>query len=328
MKRARSLAVLATAIVVAGCGSTATSGSKQSTGSKTQATKVTIAYTAPIADQMLAPVAQAAGLFKKNGIDVKIDFLQASVALPALVSGQVQFVVVGAPSAEVTSLNGTPLQYVGQWENVIDAAIAAKSAVTSTKGLDGKTIAISSAGALSDFLVQIADQKYGIQMHEVPLGQLPDQLTAYSKGSVDSLSGVNSWQLPSLEKQVPGTHTVVNFATDQGYPGVGLVADANWLKTNGATAVPVLRALYQGISYYKTHPAQATSIIEKNAGESAAEAKAAYDVTKTLYTNSIVPSLADQTNVLKALVPTQPSAKSFAASKLMDPSYAEQAEKK
>jgi NitT/TauT family transport system substrate-binding protein len=328
MKPTRCLAVLATAIVVAGCGSTATSTSTHATGSNPKATKVTIAYTAPIADQMLAPLTEAAGLFKKNGVDVKIDFLQASVALPALVSGQVQFVVVGAPSAEVSSLNGTPLQYVGQWENVIDAAIAAKGSVTSTKGLDGKTIAISSNGALSDFLVQIADQKYGIQMHEVPLGQLPNQLTAYSKGSVDSLSGVNSWQLPSLQKDVPGTHTVVNFATDQGYPGVGLVADANWLKSNGATAVPVLKALYQGVSYYKSHPAQAISVIEKNADEPAAEAKAAYDTTRALYTSSIVPVLADQTNVLKALTPTQPAAKGFAASKLMDPSYAEQAEKK
>jgi ABC-type nitrate/sulfonate/bicarbonate transport system substrate-binding protein len=177
MNHPRKLALLAavTAALVAGCGSSGHPGTTAKTAGKSGT--VTIAYTAPIADQMLASVAQSVGLFKKNGLTVKVEFLQASLALPALVSGKVQFVIVGAPSAEVASLSGTPLKYVGQWENVIDAGIVANGSITSARALDGKTVAISSAGALSDFLVQIADKKYGVQMHELPLGQLPEQLS-------------------------------------------------------------------------------------------------------------------------------------------------------
>lgn len=328
MNHPRKLALLAavTAALVAGCGSSGNSGT---TAAKTdRGATVTIAYTAPIADQMLGSVAQAAGLFKKNGVNVKIEFLQASLALPALVSGKVQFVIVGAPSAEVASLSGTPLEYIGQWENVIDAGIVANGSIASAKALSGKTVAISSAGALSDFLVQIAEKKYGVQMHELPLGQLPEQLVAYSKGTVDALSGVNSWQLPGLAKQVKGSHEVVNFATDQGYPGVGLIADGKWLASHGSTAVPVLRALYQGIAYYKSHATQAIAVIAKATSEPAAEAKSAYEASKALFTSSLVPGIADQRNVLKALASTQPAAKSFNASKLLNTSYAEQAQKK
>ena len=128
-------AALLLAVVVAACGSSSSSGgSGSSSGSTgTQAadssggslTKVNIAYTAPIADQMLPEITNAAGLFKKNGIDASINFVQVSSALPALISGQLNYLVGGAPTSEVASLNGTPVQYVAQWENVLDADIVA-----------------------------------------------------------------------------------------------------------------------------------------------------------------------------------------------------------
>jgi ABC-type nitrate/sulfonate/bicarbonate transport system substrate-binding protein len=92
--------------------------------------------------------------------------------------------------------------------------------------------------------------------------------------------------------------------------------------------VPVLRALYQGLAYYKTHATQAIAVIAKATSEPTSEARSAYEASKALFTSSIVPSLPDQKNVLKALVSTQPAAKSFDAAKLLNASYAEQAEKK
>jgi len=336
-RQLRRAAALASAIALAGgvaaCGSSSSnsstgssSSSKASSGAGSGTTTVTIAYTAPIADQMLAGVAQSAGLFQKNGINAKITFLQASSALPALASGQVQFAVIGAPSAEVASVNGTPLQYIAQWENAIDAEIVANKSVGAVKSMNGKTVAISSTGALSDFLVSIADQKYGIQMHEVPLGQLPNQLTAYSHGSVDALSGTNPWLLPTLEKRVPGSHVVVDFRGDEGYPGVGLVADKKWTSSNASTAIKVLKAMTEALTYYKTHPTQSIAVIVKATGETAAVATQAYDTTKAAFSNSIVPTLTDQKNVLAALTPTTPAAKGYDASKLLNASYAEQAQ--
>jgi NitT/TauT family transport system substrate-binding protein len=325
---------------VAACGSSSSSGgsgtSAKSTG--TQAadnsggsgggglTKVNIAYTAPIADQMLPEITDAAGLFKKNGIDASINFVQVSSALPALISGQLNYLVGGAPTSEVASLNGTTVQYVAQWENVIDADIVANKSAATAKDLDGKTMAISSTGALSDFLAQIANQRYGISIHEVPLGQLPNQLTAYSHGAVDSLSGVNPWQVATLQKTVPGSHVVADFTKDPGYPGVGLYGSADWLAKNRSTTVKVVRALIQGVAYYKSRPTQSIAIIAKETDESTAEAKQAYETTEKLFTDDVVPTLADEQNVLKALEASQPKAKGFDASKLFDASYAKQAQ--
>jgi ABC-type nitrate/sulfonate/bicarbonate transport system substrate-binding protein len=305
-------------------GAAASSGSGSGGSSSGGMTKVTIAYTAPIPDQMLPLVAQQAGYFKKEGIDANIQFVEASSVLAAMVAGQVNYTVVGAPSAEIASVNGTPLQYIGQWEHVIDAKIVANKSASSIKDMDGKTIAVSSTGALSDFLVQLANAKYGISMHEVPLGQLPNQLTAYSKGSVDALSGVSPWSVAKLTSTVPGTHVVADFTTQQGYPGVGLVADQK--NINPTTATKVLTALQMALGYYKTHESAVLPILEKTAELTPSEAKTAYTTTKKLFTTNLVPSLADQKNVLKGLEPTQPKAKGFDATKLLDTTYAKQAQ--
>jgi ABC-type nitrate/sulfonate/bicarbonate transport system substrate-binding protein len=329
---AAAASTLALAGGVAACGSSSShsSGGGSSTqgsdpgGSSGQMTKVSIAYTAPIADQMLPLVAQQAGFFKREGIDPKIQFVQASSVLAAMVAGQVDFTVVGAPSAEVASINGTPLQYIGQWENVIDAQIVANKSVGSIKDMDGKTMAISSTGALSDFLGTLADDKYGISIHTVPLGELPNQLTAYSHGSVDALSGVNPWQVAGLQKSTPGTHIVADFTKQTGYPGVGLVADKK--NINPSTATKVLTALQLALAYYKSHEAQVLPILEKETSLTPTEAKVAYTTTTGLFTSNLVPSLADQKNVLKALESSQPKAKGYDASQLLDTTYAKQAE--
>ncbi len=311
---------------LAACGSSSTPSGSKSTGSAL--TKVTIAYAAPVADQMLPVFAKAAGLFKANGIDADVKYLSAAVAIPALVSGQVQFVVGGAPLPEATAVNGTPLEYVGVWENAIDGQIVAAKAVPAARDMNGTPIAISSTGALSDFLVKLTDQRYGINMHEIPLGSFPNEITAFEKGSVDAFSGANPWQLPSIQKLLPGAHVVEDFRGMKGYPGTGVFVDAQHLNTSAeqTTVVKVLRALYQELSYYRTHPAQSISLIARTTGEDDATAKAAYDTTKAAFLGTLVPQLSYERNVLKALVPSEPSAKGFDASKLLNATYAKQAQ--
>jgi ABC-type nitrate/sulfonate/bicarbonate transport system substrate-binding protein len=324
-----SVALAITVAVV--CGVAACGGSSSGSGasaSSAHGQTITIAYTAPVADEILGPVTQAAGLFKKNGVNVDIKFLAPNLAIPALVSGKVQYVFVGAPSAEVAAVNGTPLEYVGEWEHAMDAAIVANRSISTAKDLNGKAIAISSAGALSDFLAQIADHQYGIQMREVPLGAFQDETTAYAHGSTAAISGSNVWQMPQLQAAVPGSHIVVDFRNDHGYPGSGgIIADANWLKdkSNDATTVKVLRALYQGLGYYWTHESVAVKQIETLDSEPASEAKQAYQVVKGAFSDSIVPALADQKNVLTALAWTMPSAAKFNAASLMNATYAKEA---
>src|SRR5882724_11598124 len=107
-KRGRLLAAVGTlALLVSACGSS-TGGASQA-GSSDGLVNVTIAYGAPLADHMVPSVAQAAGLFKKYGINAKIEFLESTQLLTSLRSGQVQFVSIPAPGPEILALNGTDI---------------------------------------------------------------------------------------------------------------------------------------------------------------------------------------------------------------------------
>ncbi|MBO0768804.1 MAG: ABC transporter substrate-binding protein [Solirubrobacterales bacterium] len=319
---------------VAACGSSSSSSASGSNSaaswspSRSGTTNVTIAYTAPTADQILPVVAKAGGFFKKNGINVTLKFLSPSAALPALISGSVNFVVMGAPAAEIGAVNGTPLEYVGQWEKYIDAQIVANKDAATIKDLNNKTVAISSTGALSDFLAQISNHQNGITMHEVPLGSFPDEITAFEKGSAAALSGANPWQLKTLKKLVPSTHVVEDFRSNPSAVGVGVIADSQKLSSTAAhnTTVKVLRALYQAIPYYKSHESVAVPLIAKTDSYTTAEATEAYQDVKKATDNTVVPDLASEKSVLTALSSSQPAAKGFDASKLFDPSYATKAQ--
>ncbi len=289
-------------------------------------TSVTIAYGAPVADQMLVEVAAHAGFFAKNGINANVEFLQQSLMLPSMVAGQVQFGVLGAPGPEVASVGGTPLEYIGQWENVLDADILAGPGVGSPVTANGKSIAISSAGALSDFLVQIYDHKYNVKMTEVPLGSLPNELASFGSGSVKAIAGVSPWQVAQLQSEEPGSHVMFDFRTDKGFPGQGLVVDKNWVGSHSGTAIKVLTALIEAMKYYRTHPTQVEAIIQQYTSQTPAQAAQAFSVTKGLLTSTMVPALAAQEKTLKNMVFNYPAAAGFNAKQLLNTTYASKAE--
>ncbi len=286
-------------------------------------TNLTIAYAAPSADQMLLEVGAKAGIFKQYGINANVEFLQASLLFPAMVSGQVGFAVGAAPSAEITSLGGTPIEFIGQYENANDVENVGGSKIgNSPASANGKTIAISSTGALSDFVTQLYDHKYNVKMTEVPLGNLTNDQAAYIAGSVDAQAAISPWQLASFQSAVPATHVLENFRTLKGYPGMGVFGDKNYLSAHSALAVKVMEAFIKTLAYWKKHPAPSIAAIAQYTSEPTAEATQAYKAVTSLLMPNMVPILQDQKNILKALVPFgYPAAKTFNAKSLQSTTY-------
>lgn len=334
MARFGTAAAVAGAFAVAGSASAvASTPSVKSTGhvkAKTASlTKLTIDYAAPSADQMVVEVADTAGIFKKYGIDASVNFLQQSLLLPAMASGQVQFAVAAAPGPEIAALGGTPLEYIGQWENANDVVIVGNSKVgTSPASADGKSVAISSAGSLSDFTVQLYEHKYNIKMTEVPLGNINNDDAAYISGSVDAAAGISPWQVSPFTSQVSSTHILENFRTLTGYPAMGVITDKKYAATHSALAVKVMEAFIEAAKYWKTHPTQSIADIAKFTSEPTSEATLAYKDVKSLILPNLTPGLQDQKNILKALVPFgYPAASKVNAATLLNSSYVTKAYK-
>lgn len=330
------LAVCLTAVAVLGaaCGSSGDSsgaasggsgGASSGSGGSSKAVNVTIAYPAPVADHMIPSVTNAAGIFKKNGINAKIVFLQGSEIAPALISGKIQFASLATPTYEVADLNNHDIKAVAQWEQVFDVMLVAKPEFKTMKDLDGKSITTSAPATFSDLIADIAMQKFGITMHKVPLGHLSNSISAFESGQVDSISDLSPWQLGDVQKQMPGAHSLVDFRNIQGVPGIQLVGSGSWMQDNKDVTTRVVKSIAEGVQYFKSHKAESVKTIAKVTQASAAQAQDSYDAVVKSLSDTLVPSLAAEKKVLGLLAPSYPAAKGFDASKVIDTSYAKAA---
>ncbi len=265
-------------------------------------TNLSMAYAAPSADQMLLEVGVKAGIFKKYGINANVQFLQSSLLFPSLASGQVQFAVAAGPNPETISLSGTPIEFIGQYENAADVEnIGGPKIGNSPASANGKSIAISSAGSLSDFVTHLYEQKYNVKMTEVPLGNLNNDEAAYASGSVEAAAAVSPWQVAPFQQQVPGTHVLEDFRGLKNYVGMGVIANKNYVTKHSALAVNVMKAFIKTLAYWKTHPAPAIAAISQYTSEPTDEATQAYHTVSKLLMPNMVPLLQAQKNTLKAL---------------------------
>ncbi|KAA9159056.1 ABC transporter substrate-binding protein [Amycolatopsis acidicola] len=284
-------------------------------------TKVTIAYGAPTADQMIPSVAASAGLFQKYGINPDIKYLESSQLLSAVVAGQVNMAVIPAPGYELIALNGRQLKAIARMQDSFDVMWVSNPDYATPRSMDGRSIAISKPGAFSGLMAEMAEHQFGVSMTQVPLGGLSNQVSAFQSGQVDSISDLSPDQLPGVEKHLPGVHTLVDWRTVKDVPAMMLVGYGPWLEQHRAAVENVLRAINDGATYFRTHEAESVSVISKVTGRSAASSKVAYENAVGCMSASLLPSLAAEQKSLQYLGADYPQAKTFDASQLIDDSY-------
>jgi NitT/TauT family transport system substrate-binding protein len=311
-------AVAAVALLATACGSSSSSDPSASGG----LTDVTIAYAAPVPDHMVPAVTQAAGIFKKYGINAKIDYITQSQLLPQLVAGKVQFATMAAPGYEIPDLTGSTLQAVAAYEDSFDVVLISSPKYPTMQSLNGKSIAISGPGSFSDLTVKIAESKYHVTMTEEPLGSSPATgLAAFKAGEVQALAAVSPNELATYEKAVPGLHVLLDYRSIRDMPAISFVGSKTWMAANSATTVKVLKALIAGDAYFKTHESEAVSVIAKMTSEDTAEATLGYQNTLKAMSTSLVPQAANEEKVLSLIAPEYSAAKTFNSSNLVDTSY-------
>jgi NitT/TauT family transport system substrate-binding protein len=316
-------AVAAVAMLAAGCGS---SGSGSDPSASGGLTNVTIAYAAPVPDHMVPAVTEAAGIFKKYGINAKIEYITQSQLLPQLVAGKVQFATMAAPGYEIPDLTGSTLQAVAAYEDSFDVVLLSSPKYPTIKSLNGKSVAISGPGSFSDLTVKLVEREDGISVNEQPLGSSPATgLAAFKAGEVQALAAVSPNQVAVYEKDVPGSHILLDYRSIRDVPAISFVGSSTWMSANKSTTIKVLKALIAGDQYFKTHETQAVSTIASLTSESTAEATAGYENTLKAMSSSLVPSASNEQKVLSLIAPEYPAATGFDASKLVNTSYIESA---
>lgn len=221
--------------------------------------KVTVAYSA------ISPIfagvwmAKEIGAFDKQGIKGDLVYISSgSVAVQAMVGGNLE-VSIAASNAVVSSiLHGAPLVAVGSITNRPAMSLFVQSEITRAEQLQGKVLAITRHGSSTDFLTQFAIEKLGLRdkVKIQPMGGTREVDAAIRTGMV--AGAVRSM------KPGPKTRMLVDLP-DLGIPfSMDLITvKRDYLKSAPKNVEAMLKAYIEGVAALRSKKELAYKVLGK-----------------------------------------------------------------
>jgi len=210
-------------------------------------------YSAPVMSQSPIAIAQEAGYFAEQGLDVSI----ASVRLgqqnaAALVAGEIDISVMGGTAPIRARLGGADLVAIGGTKPYFAGAIVARPDIATPADLRGKRIGIGGKGGNPDFMARAMLPRYGLEPdRDVALlttGGDPETVAALVAGSVDAGSVI-----PPGDEQARnlGFHTLIDVtAARVPYAATLLATATSTVASRPEALTRFLRAYGQAVNRF------------------------------------------------------------------------------
>ena len=134
-------------------------------------------------------IAKEAGLFKKQGLDVELIFINGSTrGIQSLIAGDIEFAGAVGTSAINGKLAGGDVVIIDSLVNTLPYYIIGKPDIKSPEDLKGRTLATHIPGTSADFAVRLALRKFGIDYSDIKavmVGGSPARVAAVINGQTD-----------------------------------------------------------------------------------------------------------------------------------------------
>ena len=124
--------------------------------------KLVIGYPAPVASLGIIDVMRKGGLFRKNGLDVDLVYIQGSPILTAaMVSGQVPLAFLGGAAIVASAIGGADTVYLACGINTLYWRVFSTPDVKTVADLKGKKIGVTTIGSQEDSVDPIHAERAG-----------------------------------------------------------------------------------------------------------------------------------------------------------------------
>jgi NitT/TauT family transport system substrate-binding protein len=215
-----------------------------------------------------APVwmAQEAGLFKKNHLEVELVYIPGgTVIIQTMLSGEVRVANMAPPAAIAAWAKGADLALIGTGVNRLLETVMTSTEIKRPEDLKGKKIGISRYGSLTDIILREGLRQYKLIPEKdvviLQIGGEGPRLAALKGGAVDGamLSGDQRFQAEKL-----GFHVLIDFSTlPINYPINGMVARKDFIRTQRDLLKRFVRAWTEGIQIVKTDRVFSLKVLKK-----------------------------------------------------------------
>ena len=194
------------------------------------ADRVKIGYPDTSGSFLSLPLGQKTGSFQNEGIQADLIRIRSTVALTALVSGELDYHSVLGP-AVAAAIRGMPVKIVACYTPWAATAIIALPQFKSVQDLRGKTIAINSLGGGLEGQVRLIFKHFGLDTEKdvklLASGGMESRLTSMTQGLTVATVGS-----PPIEFMARKLGFVVLAKADDlfSYPSSGLIVNTKRIK--------------------------------------------------------------------------------------------------
>ena len=223
-------------------------------------------------------LADKAGIFKRNGLDVELKMIPQKDRHLALASGAIQCAATTVETHVAWNANGVPIVQIFQMDKSYGAdGLAVRNDVKSFADLKGKTIGVSAPGTAPYFGLAWMLSKNGMSLKDVKLVSLEPQPAAQAFVAGQNDAAMTYEPYLSTVRSNPAAGKIL--ATTLDYP---MVMDTvgcapAWLKANARAAQALTNSYFEALEMIKTDPAKANELmgsVVKQSGEAFAKSSA------------------------------------------------------
>jgi NitT/TauT family transport system substrate-binding protein len=124
--------------------------------------RVVVSYSELVASELPLWIAQEAGIFRKNGLEVELQLIESATGLPALLAGETQIAQVGGSTVLGAAVGGADVLVVGVLAAVYPYVFQAHPSIRTVDDLRGQKVGVSRFGASSDSATRVSLRKLGL----------------------------------------------------------------------------------------------------------------------------------------------------------------------
>jgi len=293
------------------------------------ASKLVVSYSEVFGFYLPLWIAQDGGIFKKNGLDVDLQFIASTTSVPALVSGQTQITGVGGSGIMSAVVSGADLQVVTELGPTFPYLFMAPASIKTPRDLKGQKVGVSQFGSASDIATRVALQKMGLNPDKdvtiIQVGTAQNRAAALQGGAIQ---GAVSQPPESVGLERQGAHTLFDLAA-QHLPAANgsFGVQRAWAAAHRNLVQKFVDSLVQGTARMKRDKAYSISELKKYYKS---DDDAAMQATYDFYAPKLIPALPfpkpeQYDNAKEQLAAKNDKVASFNVSNILDASFVQSA---
>jgi len=269
------------------------------------------------------------GFYRSEGLDAELIVVAPSVAIQALISGDLDFATTFSSSTRA-AMSGMPIRNVMVAMTASDQVLVVKPEIRRIEDLKGKVLGVSTLKSTTDVSTRIALKHYGlapdVDVKIVPLGGGTGlRFTALQSGRVDGALLAMPHNKVAVKQ---GFRELIYMRDLIRIPFVGLAANTRRIQTDPDFIVRTIRASLRATRYIKENKSEILKLLAKEFGIKDGEvAGLVYDDAVNLYSDTGIPTDASMMEDIAAAKETQGITRNVAISEVADWSFARESAK-